>query len=172
MASFETVETEAVVGTKAAVRLLRGKVYKLWRQKDVQIRPNYLPSQLQISQRKAIWCTHEFGDLGDGVGVASHSRGDRSAKLLFPYNCYATAKRGISQSTKRFITSNQAHKPTVILLTSVYSSKASLPPSLPIPESLIPPNGCSHADINPTLTPTIPLCSASATVHNRLISSV
>ena len=40
-----------------------------------------------------------------------------------------------------------------IYLISKYSSNPSAAPSLPIPDSLIPPNGATSVEITPTLLP-------------------
>ena len=58
--------------------------------------------------------------------------------------------------------------PKQIYLSSVYSSIPYCAPSLPIPDSLIPPKAPSAQDIMPSLTPTIPLSSLRATRQHCL----
>ena len=53
----------------------------------------------------------------------------------------------------------------LIYFISKKSSKPYLEPSLPNPDSLIPPNGVSALDMIPVFIPTIPYSRASATLH-------
>src|SRR4051812_19842220 len=52
-------------------------------------------------------------------------------------------------------------------LSSTYSSNPYFEPSRPRPLSLMPPNGATSVEIMPSLMPTMPLSSASATRHTR-----
>src|SRR4029078_5912398 len=58
--------------------------------------------------------------------------------------------------------------PRQMYLISRYSSKPSAAPSRPRPDSLTPPNGTTSLEKMPSLTPTMPASSFSATRRARL----
>ncbi len=60
--------------------------------------------------------------------------------------------------------------PMQTYLISQYSSMPYFEPSRPIPDSLTPPNGATSVEMIPSLTPTMPYSSASATRQIRPIS--
>jgi hypothetical protein len=54
--------------------------------------------------------------------------------------------------------------------TSMNSSMPYFEPSLPMPDSFMPPNGATSVEIRPVLMPTMPYSSASDTRQTRLMS--
>src|SRR5471032_2490805 len=64
-------------------------------------------------------------------------------------------------------------KPLIIMyFSSVYSSRPYFDPSRPRPDCLTPPKGATSVDMIPSLIPTMPVSSASATRHARPRSRV
>src|SRR5205085_11193593 len=60
--------------------------------------------------------------------------------------------------------------PIARYLISSHSSIPYLEPSRPIPDSFTPPNGATSVEMMPTLIPTMPDSSPSATRHTRPMS--
>src|SRR5471032_2786476 len=107
---------------------------------------------------------------------------DDSLRLLtyMFFNCvdagYACTAEPLGASQHLSAFSGQCSMPIrpliIMYFISMYSSRPYFDPSRPMPDCLTPPKGATSVDMIPSLIPTMPVSSASATRHARPRSRV